>query len=74
MLTNMIDVTSEDIYSTYKSRVNIELMFDGMKNVLDNHKTYMQNESALQGWMFINHIALQWYYKMYVLPERKQRN
>jgi transposase len=67
MITNMIDVTSEDIYTTYKSRINIELMFDGMKNVLDNDKTYMQNEEALQGWMFINHIALQWYYKMYVL-------
>ena len=35
--------------------------------MLDNDKTYMQNEDALQGWMFINHIALQWYYKMYVL-------
>jgi transposase len=67
IITNMIDDTSEDIYTTYKSRVNIELMFDGMKNVLDNDKTYMHNEEALQGWMFINHIALQWYYKMYVL-------
>ena len=31
MVTNMIDIKSEEIYTTYKSRINIELMFDGMK-------------------------------------------
>lgn len=36
-------------------------MFDGMKNVLEADHTYMQNEQTLQGWMFINHITLQWY-------------
>lgn len=27
----------------------------------------MQNEKSLEGWMFINYIALCWYYKIYSL-------
>lgn len=42
-------------------------MFDGIKNVLHADRTYMQNEDALKGWMFVNHIALQWYYIIYAL-------
>ncbi|MBE2281123.1 MAG: hypothetical protein IAE91_12080 [Ignavibacteriaceae bacterium] len=45
-------------------------MFDGMKNVIHADRTYMQNEEALQGWMFINHIALQWYYIIYTLLKK----
>jgi len=45
----------------------IEEMFDSLKNVLDADSTYMQNEDALQGWMFINHLALQWYQQIYLL-------
>ncbi|MEK7202912.1 MAG: transposase [Patescibacteria group bacterium] len=58
ILANETNILPEKIYSTYKSRINIEVMFDGMKNVLENDKTYMQNEEALQGWMFINHIEI----------------
>ena len=36
-----------------------------MKTILDADKTYMQNEEVLQGWMFANHIALQWYYMLH---------
>ena len=32
----------------------------------------MQNEQTLKGWMFINHIALQWYQELYIeLKEKK---
>ena len=65
LFTNLKEKEAADIYSTYKSRNEVEVMFDGMKNILDADKTYMQNEDALQGWMFINHIALQWYYMLY---------
>ncbi len=27
----------------------------------------MQNEQALETWMFINHISLHWYYRIYQL-------
>ena len=47
-------------------------MFDGMKNVLEADHTYMQNEQTLEGWMFINHITLQWYQYLYIeLKERE---
>ncbi|MBE2281428.1 MAG: hypothetical protein IAE91_13640, partial [Ignavibacteriaceae bacterium] len=33
-----------------------------VQNIIHTDRTYKQNEGALQGWMFINYIALQWYY------------
>jgi hypothetical protein len=72
LLSNVEGKEAEHIYTTYKSRNEVEVMFDGMKNILHTDRTYMQNEDALQGWMFINHIALQWYYIIYSLL--KQNN
>jgi hypothetical protein len=66
LLTNLKKKEAEDIYQTYKSRMSIEVMFDGMKNVLDADHTYMQDQETLQGWMFVNHITLQWYQHLYI--------
>ncbi len=55
----------DQIYTTYKSRNTVEVMFDGLKNILAADSSYMQNEDGLQGWMFVNHVALQWYYIIY---------
>ena len=64
---------AEQVYCTYKSRGAIETMFDGMKTILAADKTYMQNEDALQGWMFVNHVALQWHYIIYnILKDKDQ--
>jgi len=71
LLTNLA-TTDQDVYQTYKSRMAIEIMFDGMKNILDADHTYMQNEQTLQGWMFVNHITLQWYQHLYI--ELKTKN
>ena len=71
VLNNLQEKTPEAIYHYYKSRDNIEIMFDAMKNILEADASYMQNELALQGWMFINHIALQWYYQIYQLLTQK---
>jgi transposase len=65
LLTNL-QTTDMEAYQTYKSRMAIEVMFDGMKNILDADHTYMQNEQTLQGWMFVNHITLQWYQHLYI--------
>lgn len=65
LLTGIKRKTAQDIYEGYKSRMTIEVLFDGMKNVLEADHTYMQNEQTLQGWMFINHITLQWYQQLY---------
>ena len=71
LLTNL-QTTDEDAYQTYKSRMAIEVMFDGMKHILDADHTYMQNEQTLKGWMFVNHITLQWYQHLYI--ELKTKN
>ena len=67
-----IDDKPQTIYQTYKSRMEIEEMFDSMKNVMDADHTYMQDEQTLQGWMFVNHITMQWYQQLYIdLKEKK---
>lgn len=67
MLSNVEGQDAAKVYTSYKSRNSIELMFDGFKNILQADKTYMQNEDALEGYMLVNHIALQWYYIIYNL-------
>lgn len=65
VLTNMGSEIAEKIYNTYKLRSSIEIAFDTLKNVLEADRTYMRDEATLEGWMFINFIALQWYYLIY---------
>lgn len=66
VITNS-DKCPKDVYTDYKSRCNVELMIDTFKNVLEVDHSYMQDEYALEGWMFSNYIALHWYYKIYQL-------
>ncbi len=63
---------SQDVYELYKSRGYIETMFDGMKTVLEADHTYMQNNETLEGWMFINHLCLQWYQELYIELKDKE--
>lgn len=71
VITNKKNLPKE-VYLNYKSRMGIELLFDGVKNILDNDYTYMQNDEALEGWMFINHLALLIHHKIYqLLKENK---
>lgn len=70
ILTNL-EGSQIEVYQTYKGRMAIEVMFDGMKNILDADHTYMQNEQTLQGWMFINHLVLQWYQHLYIELKEK---
>ena len=72
-ITNIEDnISAEEIYISYKSRNQIEGMIDVFKNILEADKSYMQNEDALEGWMFINYIAMHWYYKLILkLKENK---
>jgi len=59
--------TPEEIYLDYKARGQVESMIDTFKNIVEADKSYMQNEQALEAWMFVNFIALHWYYKIYHL-------
>ena len=67
MLTNLADKTPEQVYKSYKGRAEIEVMFDALKNILDADRTYMRDEEAVEGWFFINHLALVFYYEIYKL-------
>jgi len=63
-IASNIDKDPHDIYSLYKTRLDIEQTFDTLKSVLKADSPYMHNDNTLQGWMFINHIALQWCYEI----------
>jgi transposase len=66
LLSNLKDKTPAQIYQIYKSRNQIEVMYDGFKGVLEADKTYMQNEETLQGWMLANHVALLVHHRIYM--------
>mgnify|MGYP001619117850 CR=1 FL=1 len=38
--------------------------------MLHADKTYMQNEIAIEAWMFINFVAIQWYYVTFNLLKK----
>jgi len=61
---NLGSVKPEEIYLYYKTRGNIELFFDSIKNVLKADRTYLQNKDALEGWMFINFLAMKMYSRL----------
>jgi len=74
-ITNLEEsVSPEDVYLRYKSRNQIENMIDVFKNVLNADKSYMQDEETLEGWMFINYIAMHWYYKLILKLKQKKLN
>jgi len=70
LITNTKE-TPQNIYLNYKSRAGIEILFDGVKNILGNDYTYMQDNDALEGWMFVNHLALQVHHKIYSFLKTK---
>jgi hypothetical protein len=54
------------IYETYKTRNEVEVMFDSYKNFLEADVAYMQNRYVMEGWLFANFIAMIAYYKLYI--------
>jgi transposase len=67
VLKTNLDVPPQEIYCLYKERREIEQSFDFLKNLLEQDKSYMQNERSLETWAFINHLALMLNYKIYNL-------
>ncbi|MEW6617701.1 MAG: transposase [Patescibacteria group bacterium] len=61
------DLSPQRIFELLKSRVEIEVTFDTFKNVLNADRSYMRDDSAMEGWMFVNFVALLLYYKVYGL-------
>ena len=50
-----------------KRRIEIEQTFDTFKNILHADHSYMRSDVSMQGWMFINFVALLLYYRVYDL-------
>ena len=48
-----------------KSRTDIEQSYDNFKNTIHADRTYMRDDFHLQGWMFVNFIALMMHYRIY---------
>jgi transposase len=67
LITNLQGTDAYGVYTAYKTRMSIEGVFDVYKTVLKADRTYMQRVEVLQGWLFINHIAVQWHYQLYHL-------
>ena len=65
---------ARETYLQYKIRAQVETMIDTLKNILEADRTCMQNQTALEGWMFINLIALKWYYSILNLLRKHQLN
>ena len=66
LLTNLDPKnTPQQIYEFYKCRAAVEILFDTYKNILFADVTYTRSNEALEGWLFINHIALIFYYRLY---------
>jgi hypothetical protein len=56
----------QTVYETYKTRNEVEVMFNSYKNFLDADVAYMQSRHVMEGWLFANFIAMIAYYKLYV--------
>ena len=64
ILLNNLDSSPEDIYRDYKSRWEIEEMFDTHKNTLGFKMNYETSFAAQEAWAFIEFLALQMFYKI----------
>ncbi|MDX2050361.1 MAG: transposase [Rickettsiaceae bacterium] len=72
LVTNIDGVGPEEIYIKYKTRMEVETMFDVFKNTIEADRTYMQSQESLEGWLLINHVATVLYYELYArLKEAK---
>ena len=63
-LLNASGKDPEQAYLDYKTRGDVEQAIDAFKNIIEADHSYMQDEKSLEAWMFINLIALQWYYRL----------
>lgn len=71
ILTNLTGKTPEEIYAYYKTRMEVEQAFDAFKNTLEADRTYMQNDQSMEGWMFMNYLALLAYWRILKLLVKK---
>jgi len=59
------DFNAQKVYEMLKGRVKIEQCFDTFKNLLHGDRLYLRDDTSVQGWMFVNFLALVLYYRIY---------
>jgi len=64
MLLSRCDASAKDVYLNYKTRWEIEAMFDSHKNTLGFDMNYETSYNAQEGWAFIEFLALLIYHKI----------
>jgi transposase len=67
VLRSNVSVTPRELYELYKVRGEIEQLFDFLKNLLEQDKSYMSDQYSLEAWAFINHVSLLLLYRVYDL-------
>lgn len=70
---NTAEVPAKKIYEKYKSRMEVETVFDMYKNLLQADRSYMQSDEAFEAWVFINHLATMMYYKVFNVIREKDK-
>jgi len=56
------DLNEAQVYALYKTRQEIEQCFKCYDDTLELEASYMQDTDSFEGWLFINHLALQMLY------------
>jgi hypothetical protein len=64
VVTNFLKEDACEVFGILKSRVEIEQMYDSFKNVLRADRLYMRDDFQVVGWMFVNFVALLFYYEL----------
>ena len=64
MLLTNLSASTDEVYRDYKSRWEIEEMFDTHKNTLGFKMNYETSLTAQEAWAFIEFLALQMFYKI----------
>ena len=65
LLTNLKNLSGKEVYQYFKSRVEIEILFDTFKNILQADRSYMRSDAGLESWIFINYLSIIYYYRIY---------
>lgn len=74
-LTSNLEIEPEKLYTTYKEREIIEDSNKAYKNVLKVDESYLRDENKYSGWLFLNHITLMLYYRVFNrIKEAKKTN
>ena len=68
-----LQIAADEVYSLYKERGEIEQVFDFLKNLLEQDKSYMQSPQSFEAWAFINHLTLLLNYKIYNLLRAEKK-